>query len=68
MHSSICNTKKFFYIALVEKKIGKMNVVCEGFVFSETHDAYTFVLESFFKMCSLRQKKIRFMNYFLINL
>ena len=30
-----------------------MNIACEGFVISETHDAYTFVLDSLFKMCML---------------
>ena len=40
-----------------KNEVGKINVVCEGFVISETHDAYTFVLDSLFKMCPLREKK-----------
>ena len=37
-------------------KIGKINVVCEGFVISETHDAYCFILNSLFKMCPRRKR------------
>ena len=67
MHSSICNTKKVCYIAPVTKnEIGKINVVCEGFVFPETHDAYTFVIDSLFNMCPLREKS-RFILYFMMN-
>ena len=52
MHSSICNAKGFCNIALVIKtEVGKINIVCEESVISETHDAYTFVLDSLFKMC-----------------
>ena len=40
-----------------KNEVGKINVVCEGFVISETHDAYTFVLDSLFKMCPLRGRK-----------
>ena len=44
MHSSICNAKGFCYIALViNNELEKSNVVCKGFVISETHDVYTFV-------------------------
>ena len=37
-------------------EIGKINVVCEGFVISETYDAYCFILNSLFKMYSRRTK------------
>ena len=39
-----------------KNEIGKINIVYEGFVFLETHDAYTFVLDSLFKMCPLRER------------
>ena len=43
MYSSICNAKSFCYIAPVMiNEVGKINVVCEGFVILETHDAYPF--------------------------
>ena len=43
MRSSICNAKEFCYIdPVVLNEIGKINVVCEGFVITETHDAYNF--------------------------
>ena len=46
------------YIAsVVWNEIGKIDVVCEGFVITETHDIYTFILESFFQMSTLRNKK-----------
>ena len=39
MHSSICNAKCFCSIApVIKNEVGKVNVVCEGFVISETHD------------------------------
>ena len=58
MHSSICNVKEFYYIApVIKNEIDKINVLCEWFVYSETHDAYTFLLESLFKMWSHRRKK-----------
>ena len=37
--------------------IGRINVVCEGFVITENHDAYTFILESLFQMSSTRSKE-----------
>ena len=40
-----------------KNEVGKINVACEGFVISETQDAYTFVLDSLFKMCPLRGVK-----------
>ena len=53
MHSSICNAKGFCYIApVIKNEVGKINIVCEGFFISETHDASTFVLDSLFKMCT----------------
>ena len=56
MHLSICNAKFFYYIAPVIKNgIRKINCECEGFIISETHDAYIFVLDSFFKMCPHRK-------------
>ena len=58
MHSSICNAKDFCFIApIIKNGIGKINIVCEGFVISETHDAYTFVLDSLFNVCPLRGKQ-----------
>ena len=58
MHSSIRNGKEFCYIAPVKKnEIGKMNVICEGFVISETRNAYTFVCDALFMMCHLRNKQ-----------
>ena len=71
MHSSICNSKEFCYIApVVKNEIDKINVVCEGFVYSETNDAYIFVLESLFKMCPNRVKKnvyVIFSDEFMTN-
>ena len=68
MHSSICNTKSFCYIVpVIKNEVGKINVVCEGFLISETHDAYTFVLDSLFNMCPLRGGKMS-MLFFLMNL
>ena len=42
---------------VVLNEIGRINVVCEGFVITENHDAYTFILESLFQMSSTRSKK-----------
>ena len=68
MHSSICNSKEFCYIApVVKNEIDNINVVCEGFVYSETNDAYIFELESLFKMCPNRVKKM-YMLYLATNL
>ena len=45
MHSSIYNAEIFWYVVpVIKNEVGKINVVCEGFVILETHDAYTFVL------------------------
>ena len=38
-------------------EVGHINVVCEGFVITQTHDAYTFILESLFQMSSSRSKE-----------
>ena len=58
IHLSVCNAKNFCYIApVIKNEVGKIHVVCEGFAISETHDAYTFFLDSLFKMCPLRNKK-----------
>ena len=38
-------------------EVGHINVVYEGFVITETHDAYTFILESLFQMSSSRSKE-----------
>ena len=58
MHISICNSKEFYYIApVVKHEIGNINVVCEGFIISETHEAYTFVFGALFNICPLRNKK-----------
>ena len=41
MKSQVCNAKEFCYISpVVLNDIGKIDVVCQGFVMSETHDAY----------------------------
>ena len=51
MRSSACNARKICYIAPVTKnEIGKTNVVCEGFIISETHDAHIFLSELLFKI------------------
>ena len=58
MNSSISNAKGFCYISSIGgKEIGKINVVCEGFIISEIHEAYTFFWGSFIKMCRLTNKK-----------
>ena len=45
MRSSVCNAKEFCYITpVVMNELGLINVVCEGFVITETHDVYTFIL------------------------
>ena len=68
MNSYICNAKVFCYIVpVIKNEVGKMNVICEEFVISETHDAYTFVLDSLFNMCPLRGEKMS-MLFFLMNL
>ena len=55
MKSQVCNAKKFCYIApIVLNEVGKINVVCDGFVISETHDTYCFIPNSIFKMCPRR--------------
>ena len=55
MHSSVCNANEFCYISpIITNEVGKINVVCEGFVISETHDACTLVLDSLFHMCPPR--------------
>lgn len=42
----------FNYIApVVLNDIVKIDVVCEGFVISKTHDVYSFILSSLIKMC-----------------
>lgn len=57
MHLSICNAKVFYDIAhVIKNEIRKINCECEGFIISETYDAYIFVLDSFFKMCPHRKK------------
>ena len=57
MRSSVSNAKEFCYIApVVLNKIGRINVVCEGFVITENRDAYTFILESLLQMSSTRSK------------
>ena len=38
-------------------KIGRINVVCKGFVITENHDAYSSILESLFQMSSTRSKE-----------
>ena len=58
MKSSVSNAKEFCYIApVVLNEIGRINVVCEGFVITKNHDAYTFILESLFQMSSSQSKE-----------
>ena len=57
MRSYVCNTKCFCYVApVVKNEIGKINFVCEGFVLSETHYAYTFIFESLFQIFTSRTR------------
>ena len=57
--SQVCNAKQFCYIAPVPlNEVGKVNVVCEGFVISETHDAYCFILNLIFTICLGRGKEV----------
>ena len=54
MRSSVCNARKICYIAPVTKnEIGKINLVCEGFIISETRDTHIFISESLFKISTL---------------
>ena len=47
MRASVCNTNQCCYIdPVVLNGIGNINVICEGFVITETHDVYTLILES----------------------
>jgi len=58
MKSSISNSSEFCYMApVVLNEIWRINVVYEGFVITENHDAYTFILESLFQMSSKRSKE-----------
>ena len=44
MKSQVCNEENFFYIVpIVLNDVGKTNVVCEGFVISETHFMIIFI-------------------------
>ena len=55
MKSRVFNAKMFCYIVpVVLNKVGKIDVIGEGFVIPETHYAYCFILNSIFKMCSGR--------------
>ena len=57
MRSLVCNIKDFCYITpIVKNETGEINIVCEGFVITATRNVYAFILESMFKMCSLRSK------------
>ena len=59
MKTQVCNAKEFCYIVpVVWNEIGKNYVICEGFVISETHDAYCFILNLIFKMCLGRGKEV----------
>ena len=37
--------------------MGKINVVCKGFIIIETYDAYIFILEILFQISTARHKK-----------
>lgn len=67
IYSSVYNDKEFCSIApVIKNEVGKINIVCEVFVISETHDVYTFILDSLFKIYPLRNK-IRRMQCFQMN-
>ena len=58
MRSSICNAIELCYISpVVLNEVGEITVVCEGFFMTETCDAYTFILESLFKISTSRSKE-----------
>ena len=58
MRLSVSNAKEFCYIALVVlNEIERITVVYEGFVITENHDEYTFILESLFQKSSTRSKE-----------
>ena len=58
MRSSVSNAKELCYIApVLLNEIERFNIVCEGFVITENHDAYTFILESLFQMSSSQSKE-----------
>ena len=47
MRSSMCNVEELCCIThVVLKNIGKINVVYEEFVITETHDAYSFIFRN----------------------
>ena len=58
MKSFISNSAEFCYmVSVVLIEIGRINVVCQGFVITENHDTYSFILESLFQMSSKRSKE-----------
>ena len=57
MYSKVCNVKEFCYVVpAVINNIEKINVICEGFMISVTHDASTSILKSLFNIFSFRTK------------
>ena len=57
MRSSVCNNNLCCYIApVIKNEIKNINIVCEDFVITETHDNYTFILELLFKISSCCKK------------
>ena len=61
MKSQAYNAIFLLYSSCCVKRGWKIKIVCEGFVISETHDAYCFILNSIFKMCP-RRKKMKYMQ------
>ena len=60
MRSYVSNAKEFCYITpVVLNEIGKVNIVCEGFVITETHLADTYQHQGTI---------IMYMQYHLMNL
>ena len=57
LRSSVCNAEDFYVDPVVLNELGLINIVCEGFVIIETHDAYTSILESLFQVSTSRNKK-----------
>ena len=68
MKSSICNANELCYIdPVVLNEIGKINVVCEGFVITKDHDAYDFFLNPYSRYQHKGTRK-NYLQYFLMNL
>ena len=52
----VCNATELCYIvSVILNEIWKINIVCEGFVSTETHNVYTFILEYLFYILTSRK-------------